>query len=198
MNGRGCPGSCGQPGWGSAGLPLFLPAIRWGDTSSGGRWLGRCPARSRGLVPPARKQAVIVCAPTGSAPGPLVQPGRGAGSEHCGAHCTPDGDSSAGSSSRSAGKPRAVLMQSWQPPVMSCPFSAASSPARGCHVESCNGEVLMDVPTETLSVPQSGFTPSRQSSFGTPLSRGRCPGLVPRPRAGRTARPRSPRGLELG
>ena len=68
-------------------------------------------------------------------PGPLVQPGRGAGSEHCGAHCTPDGASAAGSSSRGAAKPRAALMQSRQPPDTSCPFSAPSSPARGCCVQ---------------------------------------------------------------
>lgn len=42
MNGRGCPGSCGELSWGSVSLPLFFPVIRQGDKSSGGRWLGRC------------------------------------------------------------------------------------------------------------------------------------------------------------
>lgn len=127
-----------------------------------------------------------------------MQPGQGAGSEHCGAHRTPEGDCSARSSPRSAGRPRAGLMQSWHPPDMSCPFSAPSSAAWGCHMQPCDGQVLTDVPTETLSVPRNSFSPSRQSSFGTPLSRRQRPGLAPHPRAGHTARPRSPRGLELG
>lgn len=37
----------------------------------------------------------------------------------------------------------------------------------------------MDVPAETLSMPQSGFIASRQSHFGAPLSRGPCPGTSP-------------------
>lgn len=69
---------------------------------------------------------------------------------------------------RSAGEPRAGLMQN-------------------------DGEVPVDAP-----VPRSGFTPGRQSNFGSPLSRWQCPGPAPRPRTGHTARPRSPRRLEPG
>jgi len=71
-----CPGSRGQPRWGSARLPFFLPGLRQGERSSGGRWLGRCPARRRGLVLPARKQAVIVCAQP-AAPGAACATGAG-------------------------------------------------------------------------------------------------------------------------
>lgn len=160
MNGRGCPGSRGQPGWGSVSLPLFFPVIRQSNKSSGGRWLGRCCLLVNRLLLFVRSPAV----PQGrlcNRGGELAQRTVGLIApqmETPRPHPAP----------RSAGEPRAGLTQS-------------------------DGKVPVDVP-----VLRSGFTPSRQSSFGSLLSRWQCPGLAPRPRAGHSARPRSPRRLELG
>lgn len=62
---------------------------------------------------PARKQAVAVCAHPSSAPGPLVQPGWGAGSLH------PSWSLLGGIQLQ---EPRAVLVRSPRPPGVNCPF----------------------------------------------------------------------------
>lgn len=119
---------------------------------------------------PAPKQAVIVCAHPAVPRGGLCNRG-GELAQSTVALIAPQVEAPWLDPARGAqGKPGQCSCRAHSPQMyISCPFSALSYPADA----TCMMEILVDVPAETLFMPQSGFIPRQPRSLGTLLPMGK-------------------------
>lgn len=165
MQGAGCMGAGG-----GAGTPARL-------RDQVGRW-----ERRRQVVGPwccLLVNRLFLFAPQ-QRPRPLVQPGRGSWLR------APPGSLHPRQDPQLDPAPRARGAQE-KPGLGSCTPLSTVLPAQGWRGRRGYGH--KEPPC--AKVPRVGFSPSRQSSLGTPNSPGQCPGPAPRPPAGCTAQPRS-------